>query len=96
MRSQALPSISGRTWTPRRIRLSIRSVFDNTSFAAATSSMLTVGYLVWMVRAGALLSTFVSSMPAWQTFDPLPVIESGIGRKFSDDEDTLERIVDNE
>jgi hypothetical protein len=70
--------------------------FDNTSFAAATSSMLTVGYLVWMVRAGALLSTFVSSMPAWQTFDPLPVIESGIGRKFSDDEDTLERIVDSE
>ena len=61
--------------------------------ALPTSSLLSVGYLVWLIRAGALVSTFIS-MPAWTQFDPLPVIEKGIPRKFGDDEDALEKLVD--
>ena len=70
--------------------------FEKGSVIAASSSLLTVGYLVWMVRAGALVSTFMSAMPAWQSFDPLPIIESGKGGKFGDEEDSLEDLVDND
>ena len=59
----------------------------------STSSLLTVGYLVWAIRAGALVSTFIS-MPAWTQFDPLPVIEKGIPVNFGEDDDSLEKLVD--
>ena len=49
------------------------------------SGVLTVGYVVWMVRGGLLLASFMSSMPAWQTIDPLPVLQFGV--QGSDDED---------
>ena len=59
----------------------------------SASSFLTVGYLVWAVRAGALVSTFIS-MPAWTQFDPLPVIEKGIPVNLGDEDDSLEKLVD--
>ena len=43
---------------------------------AAVSTTVSVGYVVWMLRGGSLLTTFLSSLPAWQAFDPLPVLES--------------------
>jgi hypothetical protein len=43
---------------------------------AAVSTSFSVGYVVWMLKGGSLLSTVLSSIPAWQTFDPLPVLES--------------------
>ena len=44
--------------------------------AASAASFLTVGYLAWVIRGGVLLTTFVSSMPAWSNFDILSVIEN--------------------
>jgi hypothetical protein len=61
------------------------------SFSA--TSFVTVGYLVWAVRAGALVSTFIS-VPAWTQFDPLPVIEKGIPVNLADEDDSLEKLVD--
>lgn len=53
---------------------------------AGITASLSVGYALWSMRAASLLSTLVSSMPAWQTFDPLPVIE--FSRRAADkDED---------
>ena len=46
------------------------------------SSALTVGYVVWMVRGGALVASLVAALPAWASFDPLPIL----GSKDSDDE----------
>ena len=43
---------------------------------AAVSTSFSVGYVVWMLKGGSLFSTVLSSIPAWQTFDPLPVLES--------------------
>ena len=34
---------------------------------------LTAGVLVWVLRAGSLLSAFLTSMPLWSQIDPLPV-----------------------
>ncbi len=40
----------------------------------AVSSGLSIGYVVWLIRSGLLLSTLLSSLPAWQLVDPLPVL----------------------
>jgi hypothetical protein len=55
---------------------------------------LSVGYVAWLVRGGVLLSTALSSLPAWQFIDPLPVL----ARTNDDDDgdgadDSLESII---
>ena len=57
------------------------------SSAIATTS-LSVGYVIWMLRGGSLFASFVSSLPAWSSFDLLPVLD-----KF--DEESLADIADN-
>jgi hypothetical protein len=55
---------------------------------------LSVGYIVWLLRGGLLVSSLLSSLPAWQSIDPLPVLgkreeDEGDGQ---DDSDPLERL----
>jgi hypothetical protein len=61
--------------------------------AIAATSGLSVGYVIWLIRSGALLSSFLSSMPAWQLIDPLPVLAY---RRNNDDDDdeSLESIIE--
>jgi hypothetical protein len=40
----------------------------------AVSTGLSVGYVIWLVRGGALLGSMLSSMPLWNMVDPLPVL----------------------
>ena len=72
--------------------------FDITvpSIAMAGTSFLTVGYLAWMVRGGVLLTTFMSSIPAWRMLDPLAVLEAadGTGGDDSDDQ-SIGELVDS-
>ena len=56
---------------------------------------LSVGYVVWLARSGILLSSVLSSMPAWQFIDPLPVLAGLQGGKRDDDEESLESMVAN-
>jgi hypothetical protein len=42
---------------------------------------LTVGYVAWLVRGGTLLASMISAMPAWVSFDPLPVLDTFQDRK---------------
>jgi hypothetical protein len=44
--------------------------------AVVFSGALTVGYIVWMLRSGFLVASCMSSVPAWMTFDPLPILDS--------------------
>ena len=44
----------------------------------AVTSGLSIGYIIWLVRGGLLLSSVLTSMPAWRWVDPLPVL-SGDG-----------------
>jgi hypothetical protein len=57
--------------------------------ATVVSSSVTMGYVIWMLRGGSLLTAFLSSMPAWQVFDPLPVLHAAAGRAYDDDESLL-------
>ncbi len=45
----------------------------------AVSTGLSVGYVIWLVRGGALVGSMLSSMPLWNTVDPLPVLSRAGG-----------------
>lgn len=64
----------------------IENVVVGTS--AVVSTGLSVGYAIWLIRGGSLLAAFFSSIPAWQTFDPLPVLDS-FREKAKEDSESL-------
>jgi len=41
---------------------------------AAGSLSMTLGYLLWLVRGGALAASVLASLPAWRLIDPLPIL----------------------
>ena len=49
--------------------------------------MLTVGYIAWILRGGALAATLLSTMPLWRQFDPLPLLAARKKRKKKKDEE---------
>ena len=40
----------------------------------AVTTGLSIGYIAWLVRGGVLVASFVSSLPVWRVFDPIPVL----------------------
>ncbi|MEQ9407984.1 MAG: cadherin domain-containing protein [Fuerstiella sp.] len=60
---------------------------------AVVSTTVSVGYVAWMLRGGSLLTTFLSSLPVWQSFDPLPVLESFEKDEEDGDEESLASLV---
>lgn len=61
--------------------------------AIGVSTGLSVGYVVWLIRGGMLLSSVLFSMPAWQIADPLPLLVGGKDEEDDEDEETLETII---
>ncbi|MEZ6057924.1 MAG: tandem-95 repeat protein [Planctomycetaceae bacterium] len=59
------------------------------------STSLSVGYVVWLLRGGTLFAGLISSIPSWQAFDPLPIVESFDDSSNDDDLDTLSSIAAN-
>jgi hypothetical protein len=53
------------------------------ALTTAASLTLTVGYVFRLLRGGVLLSTVLSSLPAWRLVDPLPIL----GRLEDEDDD---------
>ena len=73
----------------------VEGAVDQVTFATLSSitSVLTVGYVLWMVRGGMLMASFVSSIPAWQSVDPLNIVEFGSLGSAEGDDESLESIV---
>ena len=44
--------------------------------ASFSGIALSAGFVAWILHGGALLTSFLVSMPAWRHFDPLPVLGS--------------------
>jgi len=65
-----------------------------TVFAASTS--LSVGYVIWLLRGGVLLSSLLSSLPAWRLVDPLPVLSRLSDDSGDEDDASLEELVTHE
>ena len=55
---------------------------------AVVSTSLSVGYVIWIFRGGSLLTAFMSTLPTWSSFDPLPVLQS-FEKQNDDEDDTL-------
>jgi hypothetical protein len=64
--------------------------------ATVTVTALSAGYLLWTLRGGSLLASFLSSLPAWRMMDPLPILENfqdrPRGAVAGDDEDDEESL----
>jgi hypothetical protein len=48
--------------------------FHAVAASAAASLGLSVGYVIWLLRGGALVTSMLSSLPAWRLVDPLPIL----------------------
>ncbi len=66
--------------------------------STAVASSLSIGYVVWLVRGGVLMSSMLSALPAWQMMDPLPVVTARsavrIGGEGDAPDDDVERLFD--
>ncbi|MGQ0751352.1 MAG: VCBS domain-containing protein, partial [Betaproteobacteria bacterium] len=56
--------------------------------AVAVGAGLSVGYVIWLLRGGLLITSLLSSLPAWRFVDPLPVL----GRLQDDDDEEDESL----
>ncbi len=83
-----------RALDDNREELQSKLQFNSPTAVSTAAGLLAIGYLTWAIKGGGtLLSAFVSSLPAWQSFDPLPVIESTT-RENTDDDTSIEQLVD--
>jgi hypothetical protein len=59
----------------------------------AVTGAMSVGYVIWLLRGGLLLSSLLSSLPAWHTMDPMPVLaRSDSSEEDGEDDDPLENL----
>jgi hypothetical protein len=63
----------------------LQATFKGTSF------VLSAGFLTWALRGASLLASVAATLPAWQGFDPMPVLASKKKRPLKDDEDDPEQ-----
>lgn len=61
--------------------------------AVGLTTGLTVGYVLWTVRAGYLLTSLIAQVPAWRFVDPLPILNSLDGDQGPGDGESLASIV---
>ena len=75
---------------------------ESRSTVIASSIVVTggvsIGYVVWLVRGGVLMSSMLSALPAWQMIDPLPVLAAArigkSGKGMQGDDAEVERLFD--
>ncbi|HEX5372256.1 MAG TPA: cadherin-like domain-containing protein, partial [Aquabacterium sp.] len=66
----------------------------------ALTTGLSMGYVIWLLRGGALLGSMLSSMPLWGMIDPLPILNRASGKHAladgTDADAPLEQLFDGE
>jgi hypothetical protein len=45
------------------------------SVSGVTTTLLSVGYVIWCLRGGAFIGTLLTTLPLWRWLDPLPVLD---------------------
>jgi hypothetical protein len=64
----------------------------------AATGGLSVGYVIWLIRGGVLVSSMLSALPAWQLIDPLPVLAAagamGSARGTAKPDEDVEHLFD--
>lgn len=62
--------------------------------SVAVTSSLSIGYVIWLLRGGVLLSSMLAAIPAWQSIDPLPVLSRFSDGGDGEDDDSLEEMLE--
>ena len=62
--------------------------------AVAVTSGLSVGYVIWLIRSGLIMTSLLAQVPAWQDIDPLTVLDSSGGQ--DEDGESLQSLVDTD
>lgn len=83
---QALQSMR----TDVRRSLSPIRVSVGASLTATTGA--TVGYVVWVIRGGVLVSSVMANLPMWRLIDPMAILHSS--ETLEEDNESLESMVD--
>jgi hypothetical protein len=67
------------------------------AYGATLSVGVSVGYVMWMLRGGLLLSSVLAALPAWQLIDPLPLLARSRLREEdrSASDDDVEQVFDD-
>ncbi len=75
--------------------INVKKMIVGSSLSVTTG--LSVGYVIWLIRGGVLLSSVLSSLPAWRMIDPLPIMGHLKGYTENDeDDDSLESLVNKD
>jgi hypothetical protein len=56
---------------------------------AGVSLGLSVIYVLWLIRGGVLMGSYLSALPAWRVLDPLPVL-SRVDEEAEEDDEPLD------
>ncbi|GAB3760876.1 hypothetical protein GCM10028796_10170 [Ramlibacter monticola] len=74
-----------------RLREQLHEEFDldrSLSVSVAGLSLgVSVAYVLWLVRGGVLVGSYLSALPAWRLLDPLPVLARAGEEEEDEDED---------
>lgn len=64
--------------------------------AAGVTGAFTVGYVLWTVRSGLLVTSLIAQMPAWRVVDPLVVLDYLDSATEHGESDEVEGMFDNQ
>lgn len=84
IRSEAFASELDRLREAVRDELNLEK--SVTISVVSVSLGLSFVYVLWLIRGGVLLGSYLSALPAWRMLDPLPVLARGDGEAEEDDE----------
>lgn len=62
------------------------------SVAGMTLGMSLI-YVLWLIRGGVLMGSYLSALPAWRVLDPLPVL-SRVDDEAEEDDEALDAVTD--
>jgi hypothetical protein len=78
-----------------RMREDVRKEFDLDRTTSISAAGVTLGasviYVLWLIRGGVLMSSYLSALPAWRVLDPLPVL-SRVDDDYDAEDDDLDAL----
>ncbi|HEY1226650.1 MAG TPA: hypothetical protein VGF26_04960, partial [Ramlibacter sp.] len=76
-----------------RLRRQLNEQFDLDRTTAIEVAGLSLGvslvYVLWLIRGGVLLGSYLSALPAWRLLDPLPVLARADDDEEDDEDEAL-------
>jgi hypothetical protein len=77
-----------------RLRDKLRQEFNLDKTMSVTVAGLSLGvsvvYVLWLIRGGVLLGSYLSALPAWRLLDPLPVLARAEDEEDEDDDEAFD------